>query len=70
MERKLLRRRVRSRYDKIEDFCAEVGATTNFMSTVFTGEKDPSFNLVRKMGERLDIRRGEIGDLFFPEVKE
>lgn len=70
MERKKLRRRIYQYFDSIGDLCKEVGASQTFISLVLTGDGDPSFNLVRKMCKELKVGRGEIGELFFPELKE
>lgn len=70
MERKKLRRRIYQFYDNIGDLCKDIGQSKTFMSLVLAGDNDPSFNSVRKITEKLEIKRGEIGELFFPDVKE
>ena len=70
MKRTKLRRRILSKYDTIRDFATEVGISYPQLSTMLTGNSDTTFAQARKMCEVLEIRQGEIGELFFPDVKE
>lgn len=70
MKRRQLRRKILGRYDTLGEFAKEMGVSPAHLSTVLSGDNDPTFGAVRMMCEKLGAARGEIGDLFFPEVKE
>lgn len=70
MKRRQLRRKILGRYDTLGEFAREIGVSQAHLSTVLSGDNDPTFDGVRTFCEKLDATRGEIGDLFFPEIKE
>lgn len=39
------------------------------MSMIFVGTADPSYKTVISCCEKLGIKRNEVGDMFYPEVK-
>lgn len=70
MKRKLLRRRILGTYDTMADFCRDLNMGQVNLSRIVSGEGDPTCKVVRRMCELLDVRQGEIGEVFFPDVKE
>lgn len=70
MKRDALRRRILSKYNTLGEWCNEIGATRSGLSRIMTGKSHLPYTDVVIYCEKLGIQRHEIGDLFYPEVKE
>ena len=70
MKRDALRRKILSKYNTLGEWCMEIGAKRSSLSAIMTGKSNLPHNDVVMYCERLGIKRSEIGDLFYPEVKE
>lgn len=70
MKREALRRKILGQYNTLGDWCLEIGANRSAVSAIMTGRSNLPYADVVTYCEKLGIKRGEIGDLFYPEVKE
>lgn len=70
MTRDALRTRILSRYRTLAEWCEENGTTRSALSKIMTGKSNLTHDNVVLYCEKLGIKRSEIGDFFFPEVKE
>ena len=70
MKRDALRRKILSKYNSLGDWCNEIGANRSALSAIVTGKSNLAYPDVVMYCEKLGIKRSEIGDLFYPEVKE
>lgn len=70
MKRDALRRRILGQYNTLGDWCEEVGCKRQTVSAIVTGKSNLTYSDVLIYCEKLGIKRNEIGDLFYPEVKE
>lgn len=70
MTREALRTRILSRYRTLAEWCDEIGITRSALSKIMTGKSNLTHDNVVFYCEKLGIKRSEIGDLFYPEVKE
>ena len=70
MKREELRRRILARYKTLGDWSKETGVTQSSVSQIVMGKSNLPHDGVVMYCDKLGIKRGEIGDLFYPEVKE
>ena len=70
MKRDALRRKILSKYNTLGEWCKEIGANQSALSAIVTGKSNLAYKDVVMYCEKLGIKRAEIGDLFYPEVKE
>ena len=70
MKRDALRRRILSKYNTLGEWSREVGSCQSSLSDILTGKSNLAYPGVVMYCEKLGIKRSEIGDLFYPEVKE
>lgn len=65
-----MRRRILGQYNSLGEWCIEVGVNRSTLSNLLTGKSNLAYPDVVNYCEKLGIKRSEIGDLFYPEVKE
>lgn len=70
MKRNALKRKIHSKYDTQGEFADALGITPTGLSLIIMGKSNPSLKTVEKCCELLEIKRCEIGEMFFPAVKE
>lgn len=58
------------KYRTLGEWSAETGITRSGLSAILTGRSNLAYKDVVIYCDKLGIKRNEIGDLFYPEVKE
>ena len=70
MKRNALRRRILSKYNRLDDFAAACGVSNITISNIVSGRSFPREELTKTIITLLDIQQEEVGGLFFPEFDE
>lgn len=63
-----LRRKIRAKYDSIKEFAGAIGVSQTTTSSWMNGKPIP-YGAVLRMCEVLEIKREEIGDIFYPMIE-
>ena len=69
MKRSVLRRLVRAKFDTFKDFADAMGVTTTTVSGWSRADYNIPLDQLEKICEVLDIKREEIGDIFYPMIE-
>ena len=67
MKKRLLRRKILSRYDTLGDFAQVIGVTNTTLASWVNGGNIPATRITQ-IAEMLDISQAEIGEVFFPTI--